>query len=84
MIKSATRLVLAVAILLTATASNAVAQIDNRNGNQFDQFNQMSPDGNISQRSSRNMADSLGTDKEIPKGIKVWTVDQRFGDRRQA
>ena len=84
MIKSATRLVLAVAILLTATASNAVAQIDNRNGNQFDQFNQMLPDGNISQRSSRNMADSLGTDKEIPKGIKVWTVDQRFGDRRQA
>lgn len=84
MIKSATRLVLAVAILLTATASNAVAQIDNRNGNQFDQFNQMSPDGNISQRSSRNMADSLGTDKEIPKGIKVWTVDQRFGDRCQA
>ena len=84
MIKSATRLVLAVAILLTATASNAVAQIDNRNGNQFDQFNQMSPDGNINQRSSRNMADSLGTDKEIPKGIKVWTVDQRFGDRRQA
>lgn len=84
MIKSATILVLAVAILLTATASNAVAQIDNRNGNQFDQFNQMSPDGNISQRSSRNMADSLGTDKEIPKGIKVWTVDQRFGDRRQA
>lgn len=84
MIKSATRLVLAVAILLTATASNAVAQIDNRNGNQFDQFNQMSPDGNISQRSSRNMADSLGADKEIPKGIKVWTVDQRFGDRRQA
>lgn len=84
MIKSATRLVLAVAILLTATASNAVAQIDNQNGNQFDQFNQMSPDGNISQRSSRNMADSLGTDKEIPKGIKVWTVDQRFGDRRQA
>ena len=84
MIKSATRLVLAVAILLTATASNAVAQIDNRNGNQFDQFNQMSPDGNINQRSSRNMADSLGTDKEIPKGIKVWTVNQRFGDRRQA
>lgn len=84
MIKSATRLVLAVALLLTAVASNAVAQIDNRNGNQFDQFNQMSPDGNINQRSSRNMADSLGTDKEIPKGIKVWTVDQRFGDRRQA
>ena len=24
--------------------------------------------------------DSLGSDKEIPKGIKVWTVDKRFGD----
>ena len=84
MIKSATRLVLVVALLLTAAVSKAVAQIDNRNGNQFDQINQMSPDGNINKRSSRNMADSLGTDKEIPKGIKVWTVDQRFGDRRQA
>lgn len=28
--------------------------------------------------------DSLGTDKEIPKGIKVWTVDERFGDIRPA
>lgn len=28
--------------------------------------------------------DSLGSDKEIPKGIKVWTVDERFGDRTEA
>lgn len=28
--------------------------------------------------------DSLGSDKEIPKGIKVWTVDERFGDRKEA
>ncbi len=84
MIKSATRLILVVALLLTTAVGKTVAQIDNRNGNQFDQFGQMSPDGTASQRSSRNMADSLGTDKEIPKGIKVWTVDQRFGDRRTA
>ena len=84
MIKSATRLILVVALLLTAAVGKTVAQIDDRNGNQFEQFGQMSPDGTASQRSSRNMADSLGTDKEIPKGIKVWTVDQRFGDRRTA
>lgn len=28
--------------------------------------------------------DSLGTDKEIPVGLKVWTVDERFGDRQTA
>ena len=28
--------------------------------------------------------DSLGSDKEIPKGIFVWTVDERFGDRKAA
>ena len=28
--------------------------------------------------------DSLGSDKEIPKGIKVWTVDERFGDTKAA
>ena len=29
--------------------------------------------------------DSLGHgNKEIPKGLKVWTVDERFGDRRAA
>lgn len=84
MIKSATRLIVVVALLLTAAVGKTVAQIDDRNGNQFDQFSHMSPDGTASQRSSHNMADSLGTDKEIPKGIKVWTVDQRFGDRRTA
>ena len=28
--------------------------------------------------------DSLGSDKEIPKGIRVWTVDERFGDTKAA
>ena len=40
--------------------------------------------GNITMRNSRTSADSLGSDKEIPVGIKVWTVDERFGDRRMA
>lgn len=51
---------------------------------QFDSFNQMDEDGNVTQRSTKHNADSLGTDKEVPKGIKVWTVDERFGDIRKA
>ena len=52
---------------------------------QFDDtYNQMDATGNISRRGDKNMKDSLGTHKEIPKGIKVWTVDTRFGDRRMA
>jgi len=51
---------------------------------QSDVYNQVSPNGDITQRSSRNKTDTLGTDKEIPKGIKEWTVDSRFGDRRKA
>ena len=52
---------------------------------QFDDtYNQMDATGNISRRGDKNMKDSLGTHKEIPKGIKVWTVDTRFGDRRIA
>ena len=51
---------------------------------QFDSFNQMDEDGNVTRRSTKHNADSLGTNKEIPKGIKVWTVDERFGDIRKA
>ena len=51
---------------------------------QFDSFNQMDEDGNVTRRSTKHNTDSLGTDKEIPKGIKVWTVDERFGDIRKA
>ena len=51
---------------------------------QFDSFNQMDEDGNVTRRSTKHNADSLGTDKEIPKGITVWTVDERFGDIRKA
>lgn len=36
------------------------------------------------QSNSKGKPDSLGTDKEIPEGIHVWTVDPRFGDRVEA
>lgn len=51
---------------------------------QYDNYNEMDDNGNFRQRSSRQNVDSLGTDKEIPKGLKVWTVDSKFGDIRKA
>ncbi|MCR4773205.1 MAG: putative porin [Prevotella sp.] len=44
----------------------------------------MDEEGNISKRNKKTLADSLGSDKEIPIGIKVWTIDPRFGDRIMA
>lgn len=55
------------------------AQIGN-----YDNYNEMDDNGNFRQRSSHQNVDSLGTDKEIPKGLKVWTVDSKFGDIRKA
>lgn len=50
-----------------------------------DGYNEIDENGNITNPGQRrNRADSLGTDKEIPKGIYVWTVDRRFGDRHEA
>ena len=50
--------------------------------------NEANSSGRVAQRdrkSTRNTpADSLGTDKEIPIGLKVWTVDPLFGDRIEA
>lgn len=46
-------------------------------------FSQIDETGNVSHRNN-HAPDSLGSDKEIPKGIKVWTVDERFGDRIDA
>lgn len=68
-----------VILLLFFTSQVISAQTDN--------YNEIPPDGNITtpeSRSRKKDTDSLGTDKEIPKGIKVWTVDERFGDRRNA
>lgn len=68
-------------VTLVAMPTIALAQI---NDNQFDQYDANSPSGILSRRSQKNIADSLGTDKEIPRGLKVWTVDKRFGDIRPA
>ena len=45
-------------------------------------YNRLNTTG--SSGSSHNRTDSLGSDKEIPTGIKVWTVDELFGDRQEA
>ena len=48
-------------------------------------YNQLDENGNFTTQSQKKKtADSLGTDKEIPVGIKVWTVDRRFGDQKPA
>ena len=50
-------------------------------------FNQINDDGSITtaqdNRTTMNR-DTTGTHKDIPKGLKVWTVDERFGDRFEA
>lgn len=46
-----------------------------------DDFTRIDENGNFSSNTNENKKDSLGSDKEIPKGLKVWTVDTRFGDR---
>ena len=70
--------ILFIAFALLAT-SKAFAQIA-ENG-----FNSMDPDGNITNgRNGQVSPDSLGSDKEIPEGIHVWTIDRRFGDRNNA
>lgn len=49
------------------------------------QIGQINADGTvITKKQLQQQADSLGTNKEIPKGLKVWTVDSRFGDRTPA
>lgn len=71
--------IFALVVALVATSTWVSAQIDS------DQFSQINADGSLSTAAQRkNKADSLGTSKEIPKGIKVWTVDRQFGDRTMA
>ena len=53
-------------------------------------YNQIDEEGNITQRDDRsgnfnpNRKDSTSSNKEVPKGIYVWTVDRKFGDIRKA
>ena len=48
------------------------------------EFNQIDENGNISRAGDRTRRDSLHSDKEAPRGLYVWTVDERFGDRKAA
>lgn len=51
-------------------------------------YNQLTDNGVYTQAGSngnRGRSDSLQSkNKEIPRGLKVWTVDERFGDRTMA
>jgi hypothetical protein len=49
-------------------------------------LNQMDADGNITQQGNGNFnphSNDTTRAKNVPKGIYVWTVDQRFGDVRR-
>ena len=70
--------ILSFIILAFLSASPLWAQFDTGD------YNSMGPDGVVNNQRNRQGADSLGTDKEIPEGIHVWTVDPRFGDRLEA
>lgn len=66
-------------ILFTFFLSLLVLGISAQDYQQIDEF------GNRTTESQKKKtADSLGTDKEIPVGIHVWTVDRKFGDIRPA
>lgn len=45
--------------------------------------NELTDDGQFTRSDERRQSskDSTNHNKEIPKGMKVWTVDERFGDR---
>ena len=49
-----------------------------------DNYNQIDEGGNMTSRNKTNRKDTLKNEKEIPEGIKVWTIDRRFGDRKAA
>ena len=46
---------------------------------QADGNRQMASEGGLT-RGDGASSDSTRADKEIPKGLKVWTVNERFGD----
>lgn len=62
--------------LLFCAATLPVAAQNDFNYNEDSQFRP--------QTNRKVNTDSLGSDKEIPKGIGVWTVDERFGDTKAA
>lgn len=66
-------------LLLFLPLIPALAQFEQIDRNQIGQIN---ADGTVlTKKQMQQQADSLGSNKEIPKGLKVWTIDSRFGDR---
>lgn len=69
------RILIAVLLFFTAIAVDA------------QDYNQITEDGTYTAAGSNQGnrgRDSLASDKEIPIGLKVWTVDERFGERIMA
>ena len=67
-------------LLLAACMSTMQAQVFQEldaNGNVRQSYN---ADGTTNGNFNPNRRDSLGSNKEIPKGVWAWTVDRRFGD----
>ena len=64
--------------MICAATSYVAAQNDLYENNRDDQF------GPVNNRNNKALTDSLGSNKEIPRGMHVWTVDERFGDVRPA
>lgn len=67
-------------LLLAACMTTMQAQVFQEldaNGNVRQSYN---ADGTTNGNFNPNRRDSLGSNKEIPKGVWAWTVDRRFGD----
>ena len=70
--------VLSIFLLAVCTAFAVQAQTYNEmdaNGN-IRQVDPNNPNSNF----NPNKRDSLGSNKEVPKGVWAWTIDRRFGD----
>ncbi|MBR4368597.1 MAG: hypothetical protein IKP52_04770, partial [Prevotella sp.] len=62
-------------MLMTTIMSIATAQ-------DFRQFDEDDPLSSTTNNKNFGRSDSIQSQhKEIPKGLKVWTIDERFGDR---
>lgn len=67
-----TRIAVSLSLLLAFTCLPVGAQ----------DYNQLTDTGEFTSASSSRSRDSLSSNsKEIPRGLKVWTVDERFGER---
>lgn len=60
---------------------------------QAQDYNQIDPDGNVTRRNegstgngnfNKHKTDTTNKKKEIPLGLRVWTIDRHFGDIRPA